>query len=51
MGEQGHQVALDGAKAAFDFSLGLRSGRDQMNHAEPAEGAMELAFRITVIVA
>ena len=51
VGEQGCEAALEGAKAAFDFSLGLRSGRDQMGHAEPAQGALELAFGIAVIVA
>ena len=51
MGEQGHQAALEGAKAAFDLPLGLRGGCDEVGHAEPAQGALEFAFRIAVVVA
>ena len=29
-GQQGDDAFLEGAKAAFDFSFGLRAGRDQM---------------------
>ena len=50
MGEQSHQAALEGAKAALDLPLGLWGGCHQIGHAEPAQGALELAFRIVVIV-
>jgi len=49
--EQSYKAALEGAEAAFDFALGLRGGRDEVSHAEPAQGALELAFGIAVIVA
>lgn len=51
VGEQGHEAALEGAEAAFDLPLGLRGGRHEVGHAEAAQGALELAFRIAVIMA
>ena len=51
VGEKGDQTALEGAEAAFDFALGLRCGSDPMGDAETSEGALELAYRIAVVVA
>ena len=51
MGEESHQAALEGAEAAFDLALGLRGGRHEMCHAEPAQGALELAFGGAIVVA
>lgn len=36
------QTLLEGAKAAFDFPLGLGTGSDQMGDAQGGEGALEL---------
>ena len=51
VGEEGHQAALEGAEAAFDLALGLRGGRDQMGRSKAAQGALELAFWVAVVVA
>jgi len=40
---------LKGAEAAFDFAFGLGSGRDDVGHAKPAQGTLELAFGIAVV--
>lgn len=45
----GHQAFLQGAKAAFDLSFGLRAGSDQMGYAQGGEGALELGAGIPVI--
>jgi len=43
------QALLQGAKAAFDFTFGLRARGDQMSHAQGGEGALELRAGIPVI--
>ena len=47
--QERHQALLQGAKAAFDFAFGLRTGGDQMGHAQGGEGALELGTGIAVI--
>lgn len=47
--QERHQAQLQGAKAAFDFAFGLRTGGDQMGHPQGGEGALELRTRIPVI--
>ena len=42
---------LKGAEPAFDFAFGLGSGRDDVGHAKPAQGTLELAFGIAVVSA
>ena len=49
IGQDCHQAFLQGSKAAFDLALGLRTGSDQMGHAQSGEGALELGTGITVI--
>ena len=49
VGQQRDQALLEGSKAAFDFSFGLRAGGDQMGHAQGRKGALELGTRIPVI--
>jgi hypothetical protein len=49
IGQERHQALLQGAKAAFDFALGLRARSDQMGHAQGGEGALELGTGIAVI--
>ncbi len=43
------QALLQGAKAAFDFTFGLRAWGDQMGHAQGGEGALELRSGIPII--
>ena len=43
------QALLEGAKAAFDFAFGLRTGGDEMGYAQGGEGALELRTGIAVI--
>jgi hypothetical protein len=40
---------LEGAKAAFDFTLGLGAGGDQMGDAQRGEGALELGAGIAAL--
>lgn len=47
--QDGHQTFLQGSKAAFDLAFGLRTGGDQMGHAQGREGALELRTGIPVI--
>lgn len=48
-GQKGDHAFLEGAKAAFDFSFGLRAGRDQMRDAQGGEGTLELRTWIAVV--
>jgi len=43
MSHERNQAALEGAKAAFDFSLGLWGRRDEMSDAKGPQCALELA--------
>ena len=45
-GQQGDEPFLKGAKAAFNFALGLRTGSDQMRDAQGGQGALELGTGI-----
>jgi len=49
--EKGDETALEGAETAFDLTLSLRSRSDPMGDTESAEGTLELAHGIAVIVA
>ena len=40
---------LKGAETAFDFAFGLRRGCDDVGHAKPAQGTLELTFGIAVV--
>ena len=40
---------MEGAEAAFDFTFGLRGGRDQMGNAQRGESTLELGAGITAI--
>jgi hypothetical protein len=50
VGEKGDEAFLEGAEAAFDFAFGLGGGCDEVGDAEGAEGALELAAGIEVVV-
>jgi len=50
MGHESNQAFLKSAKTAFDFTFGLRSGRDEVGHTKSKQGALELAFWITAVV-
>ena len=47
--QQCDQALLQGAKAAFDLTFGLRARGDQMGHAQGGEGALELGAGIPII--
>ena len=47
--QQRDDTFLERAKAAFDFALGLRAGRDQMGDAQGGERALELGARIATL--
>lgn len=47
--QQRDQALLQGSKAAFDLTFGLRAGSDQMGHAQGGEGALELRTGIAII--
>ena len=49
VGQKGEDSFLESAKAALDFTLGLRAGRDQMGDSEGGEGALELRAGIPAI--
>ena len=49
--QKGDDPVLKGAEAAFDFAFGLGCGRDDVGHAKPAQGTLELAFGISVVSA
>lgn len=51
MGKQRDEAALEGSEAALDLAFGLGRGRDEVGHAEAAQGALELAFGITAVAA
>ena len=40
---------MEGAEASFDFTFGLRAGRDQMGDAQRSESTLELGARVTAI--
>src|SRR5258708_38524884 len=44
-----HQGVLQGAKVAFDFAFGLRTGGDEMGDTQGGEGTVELRTRVMVI--
>ena len=44
--QQAHQAVLESAKAAFDFALGLRIGRDAVGNAQAEQRALELGADI-----
>ena len=45
------KAPLKGAEATLDFALGLRRRGHQMSYAKGEQGALELAFRVTVVFA
>jgi len=47
--KQRDQSLLQGSKAAFNLTFGLRAGGDQMGHAQGGEGALELGTGIAII--
>ena len=47
--QQRDQALLQGSKAAFDLTFGLRAGSDQMGYAQGGKGALELRTGITII--
>jgi hypothetical protein len=51
MGQEGDRAFLERAKTAFDFAFGLGSRSDEVDHSKAKQGALELAFRIAVVVA
>jgi len=48
---EGDQAFLEGAEAAFNLALGLGSGSDEVGDAKGAQGALELAFGVGVVIA
>ena len=50
VGEEGDEAFLEGAETAFDFAFGLRGWGDEMSDAEGAQGALELATGVEVVV-
>ena len=51
VGHESDKQALESAKAAFDFSFGLRSWGDEVGDAQSPQGALELALGIGVVTA
>ena len=49
VGQEGEEAFLESAETAFDLTLGLRAGGDQMGDAERGEGTLELGARIQAI--
>lgn len=47
--QQRYQGLLEGGEAAFELAFGLRTGSDQVGHAQGGKGALELQTRIPVI--
>ena len=50
MGQECDEAFLKGAEAAFDFAFGLRGWGDEVGDAEGAQGALELAAGVEVVV-
>jgi hypothetical protein len=50
VGEEGDEAFLESAEAAFDFAFGLRGWGDEVGDAEGAQGALELAAGVEVVV-
>ena len=49
IGQQGEQSFLEGAEAAFDFTLSLGAGCDQVGDAQRCEGPLELGTRVAAV--
>ena len=49
IGQQCDQAVLEGAEAAFDFTLGLRAGSDKVSNAQRGQGALELGAGIASV--
>ena len=49
IGQQGEQSLLEGAEAAFDFTLSLGAGCDQVGDAQRCEGPLELGTRFAAV--
>jgi len=49
VGQQRKEAVLEGPEAAFDFTLGLRTGGDQVGAAQCGERALELGAGIASI--
>jgi hypothetical protein len=49
VGQQREQAVLEGAEPAFDFTLGLGTGGDEVGDAQGGEGALELGAGIAPI--
>ncbi len=47
--QERYQALLQGSKAAFDLTFGLRARGDQMGHPQGGEGALELGTGIPII--
>ena len=51
VGHESDKPALESAKAAFDFSFGLRSWGDEVSDAQSPQCALELALWVGVVIA
>ena len=49
--QERYDSVLKGTEPTFDFAFGLGRGRDEVRHAKPAKGALELAFGVAVVSA
>jgi len=50
VGDEGDEAFLESAEAAFDLAFGLRGWGDEVGGAESAQGALELAAGVEVIM-
>ena len=46
VGQQGDDPVLKGAEPTLDLAFGLGRRGNEMGHAQPAQGSLELAFRV-----
>lgn len=51
MGHESDETSLEGSETPFDLTLGLRCGSDEVGDVQRAQGALEFALRVAVIVA
>ena len=51
MGEESDKASLEGAETTFDLAFGLWCGSHKMSDTKGAQGALELALGVAVIVA
>ena len=50
IGQERHDASLEGAKSAFDFPFGLRTGGDEVGDPKTFECALELTFGIAFVI-